>query len=130
MIHGNCCCEAVRFTLSSKPRFLGVCHCSRCRKLGASEFFMVARDSFEWVSGKEFVSEYVPDPPFIYKKCFCVKCGSTLGEILSSEKEFPVAANILNSDPGLKVLFHEHTISKPSWQLLHDGAKLFEGNPN
>jgi len=130
MIQGNCCCGAVKFTLSSKPKFLGICHCSRCRKLGSSEFFMVEKDSFKWVSGKEFVTEYVPEPPFIYKRCFCNKCGSSLGEILSNEKEFPLAANSLNSDPGLKVLFHEHIASRPSWQLLHDGAKLFDGNPN
>jgi hypothetical protein len=90
---------------------------------------MVGRKSFEWVSGKEFVSEYAPEPPFIYKRCFCNQCGSTLGEILSTEEQFPIAANSLDSDPELKVLFHEHTASRPTWQLLHDGAKLFEGNP-
>jgi hypothetical protein len=90
---------------------------------------MVESDSFEWVSGKEFVAEYVPEAPYKYKRCFCTKCGSSLGEILSSEKEFPIAANSLNSDPGLNVWFHEHTASRPSWQLLHPEAKLFEGNP-
>lgn len=129
MIHGSCCCGAVKFTLSSKPKFLGICHCSRCRKLGASEFFMVEKDSFQWVSGKEFVAEYPAEEPFIYNRCFCSKCGSSLGEILSDAKEFPIAANALDSDPGLKVLFHEHTVSRPSWQLLHEGAKLFEENP-
>ena len=90
---------------------------------------MVDRDTFEWVSGKEFVSEYVPEPPHKYKRCFCRKCGSSLGEILSVENQFPIAANSLDVDPGLAVLFHEHTAAKPSWQLLHEGAKLFEGDP-
>jgi len=129
MIQGSCCCGAVKFTLASKPQFLGICHCSRCRKLGASEFFMVESNSFEWVAGKEFVSEYSPEPPFIYKRCFCNQCGSSLGEILSTEEQFPIAANSLDSDPELKVLFHEHTATRPTWQLLHDDAKLFEGNP-
>jgi hypothetical protein len=90
---------------------------------------MVENKNFEWVSGKEFVNEYNPEPPFIYKRCFCNQCGSSLGEILSTEEQFPIAANSLDSDPELKVLFHEHTASRPTWQLLHDGAKLFEGNP-
>jgi len=130
MIAGSCCCDAVKFTLSTKPKFLGICHCSRCRKLGASEFFMVEANSLTWIAGKELVSVYEPEPPFIYKRCFCSQCGTNLGEILSTESEFPVAANSLNIDPGLPVLFHEHIASKPSWQLLHTEAKLFEGNPH
>jgi hypothetical protein len=90
---------------------------------------MVTKDSFEWIAGKEFVNEYAPKPPFIYNRCFCNQCGSSLGEILSTEEQFPIAANALDSDPKLKVMFHEHTASRPSWQLLHDKATLFEGNP-
>lgn len=91
---------------------------------------MIERDSFEWISGKESVAEYAAEPPFIYNRCFCNRCGSSLGEILSNEDQFPIAANILDTDPGLEVLFHEHTATRPSWQLLHQGAKLFEGNPS
>ncbi|MGK0290728.1 MAG: hypothetical protein ACI86H_002187 [bacterium] len=129
MINGSCCCGKVKFTISSIPKFLGICHCSRCRKLGSSEFFMVERDAFDWITGKELVIQYDPEPPYKYKRCFCGHCGSSLGEILSEDKEFPIAANSLDSDPEIKVLFHEHTASKPSWQILHEGAKLFEGNP-
>ena len=129
MIKGSCCCGAVRFKLSSKPELLGICHCSRCRKLGSSEFFMVARSSFEWVTGKELVSAYVPEPPFRYNRCFCRVCGSSLGEVLSNDETFPVAANSLDADPNIEVVFHEYVASKPSWQLVHSKAKLFEGDP-
>ena len=129
MISGSCCCGAVKFSLSEKPNFLGICHCSRCRKLGSSEFFMVERDTFQWISGKEWVSEFVPEAPFKYRRCFCSKCGSSLGEILSEERQFPIAANSLDSDPNIKVWFHEHVAAKPSWQLVHEGVKLFEGDP-
>ena len=129
MIQGSCCCGAVNFTLAKNPEFLAICHCSRCRKLGTSEFFMVARESFSWVSGKECVSEYLPEKGFKYKRCFCNKCGSSLGEILSDDEKFPLSANSLDSDPNIKVWFHEHVASKPSWQLVHEKAKLFEGDP-
>ncbi|HEY7883585.1 MAG TPA: GFA family protein [Cellvibrionaceae bacterium] len=129
MINGSCCCGAVKFSLASKPEFLAICHCSRCRKLGSSEFFMVQRDSLQWISGKELVAEYVPEPPFKYKRCFCSVCGTSLGEILSTDKQFPIAANSLDSDPDIKVWLHEHVASKPSWQLLHKDAKLFDGDP-
>lgn len=130
MIHGSCCCKAINFTLSANPKFLGICHCSRCRKLGTSEFFMVEKSSLEWVSGKELVIEYVPEEPFKYKRCFCGRCGSSLGEILSQNNEFPIAANALDSDPKINVWFHEHVAAKPSWQLTHEGVKLFDADPH
>ncbi|MEQ9366654.1 MAG: GFA family protein [Leptospirales bacterium] len=129
MIHGSCCCGAVKFSLSKDPIFLAICHCSRCRKLGCSEFFMVRKDAFSWVSGRDAVAEYVPEKPYKYKRCFCKRCGSSLGEILSTDEEFPLSANSLDSDPEIKVWFHEHVASKPSWQLVHQEAKRFEGDP-
>lgn len=129
MIQGSCCCGVVKFSLAKDPSFLGICHCSRCRKLGASEFFMVDRDALSWISGKESVAEYLPEEGFKYKRCFCKHCGSSLGEILSQEDKFPIAANSLDSDPGLKVWFQEHLATRPSWQLVHNGSKLFEGDP-
>ena len=94
-----------------------------------SEFFMIRRDTLTWVSGKESVAAYVPGEPFKYTRCFCSQCGSSLGEILSEEEKFPIAANSLDADPQIKVWFHEHAASRPSWQLLHPDAKVFDGDP-
>lgn len=35
MIRGSCCCGAISFALSEPPSMMGVCHCTRCRKVGA-----------------------------------------------------------------------------------------------
>ena len=129
MINGSCCCGAVKFSLSEAPCFLAICHCSRCRKLGSSEFFIVDSSTFSWIAGKEFVAEYSPEKPFKYDRCFCNQCGSSLGEVLSEDDKFPVAANSLDSDPNIEVTLHEHVASKPTWQLLHKGVKAFEGDP-
>jgi hypothetical protein len=130
MIKGSCCCGTVNFILSSTPKFLAICHCSRCRKLGCSEFFMIDRASLEWVSGKEEVGQYVPEKPYQYSRCFCKQCGSSLGEILSEDEQFPIAANALDTDPNIPVWFHEHVATKPSWQCVHPNATLFDGNPH
>lgn len=42
---------------------------------------------------------------------------------LSDVEELRIPANALNSHPVIDVLFYEHTVSRPIWQLLHDGAK-------
>ena len=129
MIKGSCCCGAIRFELSSPPTMMGTCHCSRCRKVGASTFVFASKESFRWVAGQEFVARYVPEPPFKYARCFCMKCGTALGEVTSEEASFPVAANALDDDPSLRNKFHEFVDSKPEWYSICDEAKQFPGHP-
>jgi hypothetical protein len=60
MIQGSCCCGEVRFEVSEKPKFVAACHCSRCRKVGATPFAMVEGAGFRLLSGREHVVEYPP----------------------------------------------------------------------
>lgn len=115
MIRGSCCCGSVKFELSKPPSVMGICHCSRCRKSGASTIVFVERDSLSWIQGKELVATYVPEAPFKYLRNFCSRCGTSLGEILSPDKSLPISANCLDNDPGVRVSFQEHIESKPIW---------------
>ena len=130
MIQGSCCCGEVRFSISEKPKFMATCHCSRCRKLGTSTFAMVNAKGFDFISGRERVVEYRPDPPFKYRRCFCGECGTSLGEILSEDEMFPVPVNCFDQDLGLEVRFHEHVASKPGWYDIPPGSKQFEHDPS
>ncbi len=94
---------------------MGTCHRSRCRKVGASTIVFVKRDDLKWVRGKEHVALYQPDPPYKYGRCFCGICGTSLGEILSDEDSFPIAANAFDAELCLKNQFHEYVDEKPSW---------------
>ena len=129
MIQGSCCCNAIQFELSGPPSMMGTCHCSRCRKLGASTFVFVKKEAFRWVRGRELVSRYEPEPPFQYARCFCARCGTALGEVDSREDSFSVAANCLDDDPVVRNAFHEFVGSKPAWYSICDGAKQFEAHP-
>ena len=131
MIRGSCCCGEVRFSISEQPKFVAICHCSRCRKLGASPFAMVDAASFELLGGSERVVQYEPVPPNKYRRSFCGRCGTSLGEIFSDEKMFPVSVNCF--DQGLdsvEVRFHEHVASKPPWVEIPAGTKQFEYDPS
>ena len=129
MIRGSCCCGAVKFQLLATPSMMGTCHCSRCRKVGASTIAFVRREDLHWIEGKECVALYQPEPPYKYGRCFCKVCGTSLGEILSEETSFPIAANALDTDFGLKNQFHEFTSEKPGWYEICDGAPQSEGHP-
>lgn len=130
MIQGSCCCGTVRFALNAPPTMMGTCHCSRCRKLGASAFVFVSRASLEWIAGRDAVARYEPTAPFIYARCFCRNCGTALGEIDSEADSFPIAANCLDDDPVVRNRFHEFVSAKPAWYEICDDAKQFPEHPS
>jgi hypothetical protein len=129
MIDASCCCGSVRFKLLAKPSMMGTCHCSRCRKLGASTIAFVKKQDLEWLQGKENVALYQPEAPYKYGRCFCRTCGSSLGEILSEEESFPIAANALDTDAGLVNSFHEFVGEAPGWSQICDDAPQSMGHP-
>ncbi len=129
MIKGSCCCGAVQFELSSKPKFMGSCHCSRCRKVGAGTIAFVEKETLNLISGKAFIATFKAVAPYKYDRNFCSQCGSALGEILSGENMFPIAANCFDTDPGLEISFHEFVSEKPGWFKICDDAPQYEKHP-
>jgi hypothetical protein len=129
MINGSCCCGAVKFKLLAEPSMIGTCHCSRCRKVGASSIAFVKKVDLKWVQGQEQVQLFESTSPYIFGRCFCKVCGSSLGEILSEENSFPIAANALDGDLNLKNQSHEFVGEKPSWYEICDDAPQNDGHP-
>lgn len=129
MIDGSCLCGAVRFRLTAPPTLMGTCHCSRCRKAGASTIVFVKRESLDWVQGRDRVALFQPGAPYKYGRCFCRDCGTSLGEILSEEESFPIAADALDGDPGIRNAFHEFVAEKPAWAAICDDAPQSDGHP-
>lgn len=129
IIRGSCCCGRVKFELLEAPTMMGTCHCSRCRKVGASTFVMVSRSALKWVQGREAVARYTPDPPYRYARCFCSACGTALGEIDSEADTLPIAAHALDDDPQVRNRFHEFVAVKPAWYDICDSARQFSEHP-
>ncbi len=129
MVQGSCCCGAVQFTLDQNPSMLGTCHCSRCRKVGASHIAFVERAHFTLTAGEDAIAEYQPEASYKYTRCFCRKCGSALGEMTSPEKSFPINANLIDGALGVENRFHEFVSEKPDWLKIGDEAQQFEGHP-
>ena len=129
MLKGSCCCGAIQFELSEQPMMLASCHCSRCRKVGASQIAFVTSNSFKLLSGKEHIAVFKATPPYQYNRCFCSTCGSALGEILSQDDTFPIAAHCIDSELTITNAFHEFVSEKPSWLEIGDSARQFEGHP-
>lgn len=129
MLSGSCCCGVVKFTLSRAPSMMGTCHCTRCRKHGASTLVFVERDSFALVSGADAVVTYRPAAPYKYNRCFCSHCGTSLGDITADSPFFPVSANCFDDELGIGNQFHMFVKDKPSWYGICDDAQQFPENP-
>jgi len=130
MIKGSCCCGTVRFELTEKPSMMGMCHCSRCRKVGASSLAFVKSDKFQITTGREKIVTYKAEPPYKYDRCFCSVCGTALGEVLSEMESFPINANCIDSEIEIENKFHEFVSEKPSWFKIGDNAKQFNEHPH
>ncbi len=130
VIQGSCCCGTARFQLKREPSVMGTCHCSRCRKAGASTIVFVKKEDLIWQQGRDKVALYRPNAPYKYGRCFCKDCGTSLGEILSDEDSFPIAANALDTTLTSKVQFHEFVSEKPDWYEICDDAPQSDGHPS
>lgn len=130
MIKGSCCCGAVQFELAEKPGMLGMCHCSRCRKVGASALVFVKAADFKITAGREKLAIYQAQPPYKYDRCFCAVCGTALGEVLSEMESFPINANCIDSELDIETTFHEFVSEKPGWLKIGDKARQFNEHPH
>ncbi len=129
MLKGSCCCGEIEFTLTQPPTMMGTCHCSRCRKVGASTLVFVKSETFNITKGQELISIFKAKPPYIYDRCFCSVCGTALGEVLSDSDSFPVAANCIDSEIAIENAFHEFVSEKPNWLKIGDTATQFDKHP-
>lgn len=129
-IRGSCLCGGVAFEITGHPLFMCHCHCSRCRKSGGlGPTVAVRAEHFRWVRGQELVRRYRPEPPFHITRCFCGVCGSYLGEPDTNPRGFPIAASVLDDDPGVRAVFHEHVADKAPWYEILDSLPRFQGSP-
>lgn len=130
MIEGSCCCGSVRFELTTEPCMMGMCHCSRCRKVGASALAFVKAEQFKITAGRDKIATYKPEASYKYNRCFCSVCGTALGELLSELDSFPINANCIDTKIEMKNKFHEFVSEKPNWFKIGDSAKQFDQHPH
>ena len=126
---GGCLCGAVRYQIAGTLGDAGNCHCSMCRKAHGAAFGTYASvnpEEFRWVSGGEIVTVYHSSPDG--GRCFCPKCGSTLG-VVQSGKVGWVTLGTVDGDPGVVPQAHIFVGSKATWHEITDDLPQFEEWP-
>jgi hypothetical protein len=123
MVKGSCLCGAVRFEISGETTPIGMCHCSKCRKVSgvaSSASLMAGSDRFRWLAGEDRIAKFAfPDGWGAWR---CSVCGSPLPKLHPSGGAYWVPAGVLDSDPGVGVAGHIFVGSKAPWDEIGGSA--------
>jgi hypothetical protein len=128
---GGCLCGAIRFALHGPLPAVGMCHCSKCRRVsgaGSNAILNLRAERFEWLAGEDHWREF--RTPSNWGSFFCPTCGSPTPHRLSDGKRVLVPAGTLDEDPGPAVLGHIFVGSKASWDVIGDDAPQFDTTPD
>lgn len=129
MVRGSCLCGAIRFELTGKTTEIGMCHCSKCRKVSgvaSNAELMVARDDLVWLAGEDELEKF--QLPSGWRTWFCGKCGSPTPKLHPGGGAYWVPAGLLDSDPGVRIAGHIFVGSKAPWdEIAGDAPQHVEG---
>ena len=129
MIRGSCLCGAVVFEIDGKVTEIGMCHCSKCRKVSGTQSnanLMTARDNLTWVSGEGGLTRFAfPDGWGAWR---CGVCGSPVPKLHPDGGAWWVPVGLLDDDPGVRVAGHIFVGSKAPWdEIAGNAPQLREG---
>ncbi len=119
MIRGSCLCRAVQFGIDGKTTEIGMCHCSKCRKVSgvaSNANLMVSRDNLAWVSGEDKLTKFeMVDGWGAWR---CSVCGSPVPKLHPGGGAYWVPTGLLDSDPGVRIAGHIFVGSKAPWDEI------------
>ena len=127
MVRGSCLCGVVVFEIDGKTTDLGMCHCSKCRKVSgvaSNATLMTSRDGLRWVAGEDRIAKFhLPDGWGVWR---CATCGSPVPMLHPGGGAYWVPGGLLDSDPGVRVQGHIFVGSKAPWDEIGGEAAQFE----
>jgi hypothetical protein len=131
-ITGGCLCGAVRYEISTSPKFAGFCYCADCRKASGSAFvpFMGFDGSAIKLTGETREHHGKSASGGTAVRNFCPSCGSLLfGGIYGTDDEHTVYAGSLDDITVFKPNIAMFTQDRPDWAKLECKVKEFKQMP-
>jgi hypothetical protein len=126
-VQGRCLCGDVQFEIPNKPRQIGMCHCSKCRRVsgaGSNAVVLVDRRNLTWLSGEDSRRAYQTNTGWM--TTFCKRCGCPVPQLTPDLSRYWVPAGSLDPVVTLTVGLHIHVGSKAQWEEIGGGAPQFE----
>jgi hypothetical protein len=127
---GGCMCGAIRFDTGSEVLWVGICHCSSCRR--ATGGALVTAVGFPRIhmsfSGKK-PSTYMSSPGVL--RSFCSKCGTSIA--YQSEQwpeDIHMMVGAFDEPERLVPEFHIFTENRLHWICISDALPQFKTTPS
>lgn len=127
MTTGSCLCGAVKFEVGENTTEIGLCHCSKCRKVSgvaSNATLMVGADGFRWVSGEDHLLKYAMADG--WGPWRCAVCGCPVPKLHGRGKAYWVPAGALDGDPGVGVAGHIFVGSRAPWDKITDRCPQYD----
>jgi len=127
MTKGSCLCGAVKFEVGDNTTEIGMCHCSKCRRVSgtaSNATLMVGVDGFRWIAGEDTLAKYAMDDGWGVWRCSV--CGSPVPRMHSAGQAYWVPAGLLEDDPGVGVAGHIFVGSRAPWDNITDRCAQYE----
>ena len=121
LLHGGCCCGAVRYETSGMPYHQTICHCPTCRRTaGAASmaWFSVERSTYRITQGAP--GRYQSSPTVT--RSFCGQCGTQLtyeNNELNGDLDITICS--LDDPEALAPADHTFTAYRLGWDRASDG---------
>ncbi len=126
---GGCLCGGIRYEITSEPFGVFHCHCSMCRRAGASAFVTwvgVPTDAGQITKGDVKVFASSEDG----RRGFCPTCGAQINFVFESDPgRVYFTAATLDDASAVTPESHGYTNETVRWLHIDDGLPEYDGNP-
>ena len=130
---GGCACGAIRYRASSRPRYMGNCHCRDCQQATGSAYFpavLVKEADFSLEKGEPAWFERRADRGHAMRRGFCRDCGSPVFLVNgASEGTMVLYAGSLDDPSWYKPSRDIFVKSAQPWDLMDPQLPKSEGMP-
>ncbi|MEZ8826003.1 GFA family protein [Vibrio sp. 10N.261.55.A7] len=123
---GSCLCGETTYSVSGFSQLAANCHCTMCRKFhGAAFGTLVGVSDFKWLSGQQWVKEYVASNGTT--RTFCSHCGSSLGFRVKDAplEQIELAISTFDEDIPVTVDAQIYTSYKANWCPTQENLTTF-----
>lgn len=125
---GGCLCGQIRYSISSDPVFVGICHCTNCQKQSGAAFSVnvgVRQDALSLEGTLKTFVDHGDSGREVLRR-FCPDCGSP---VITDAAAFPaihiIKAGTLDNPSQLRPQRQIFCASKHPWMPILDGIPAY-----
>jgi len=131
-IVGGCLCGKIRYSASTEPAIVAVCHCRTCQKQAGTAFSVVVAIPKAAMKLEGNLKTYrdIGDSGQPVQHNFCPECGSPITTIADSAPELIfIKAGTLDDTSWLDPKLHVYCSSAQAWTSIPESCQKFAKMP-